>query len=471
MSNYIRRVRVNGLFEQDNQLSIDFDKQLNCIYGYNGTGKTVLLNLIVDVINVNLSKLHRSPFDSLTLLTSSNKQAVRYITVHNRFDNVYFEFHQDQVLEVTSSPFRNRVYNFKRDTLYSVVSEGSFSSRVHATKKNDCQSIELSMLKSLIEKEISVTYVPLLRMSENDVRNRMNANTSLNHDRGSHRYLTSIQEEFSKQYASAQSSIARKLEVLSSSILEKLFISKSEVNNIKYQNMASKLMSSGEVDSSKVQMNEVMNQIESLDLKISPSIIIEHYSSWHKVQEDLIAANKKLSRLDESALDSDREEVISGYTKAYFTFLTTVGTYSKIQDAINQIEKVYYERYLYLRKFNDFKDAINDFLLDGKEFTFDDDGTFRFSNKGRHVRMSQLSSGEKHLIAIFGHLCVSNDDSSVFIADEPELSLHLEWQRKILPTINRLSPSTQVIVATHSPAIISKKSKKIDIEECYTYVK
>ncbi|ENC6710185.1 ATP-binding protein, partial [Vibrio harveyi] len=189
------------------------------------------------------------------------------------------------------------------------------------------------------------------------------------------------------------------------------------------------------------------------------------------VQVDLIETSKALSKIDEKYSKSMRDELFSSHTQAYFSFITTVGTYKKIQDAINQIEKVYYDRSLYLEKFNNFRDAINDFLQGGKEFNFDDDGTFRFSNKGRPVRISQLSSGEKHLIAIFGHLCVSNDDSSVFIADEPELSLHLEWQRKILPTINKLSPNTQVIVATHSPGIISRNSNKIDIEECYSYVK
>jgi predicted ATP-dependent endonuclease of OLD family len=41
----------------------------------------------------------------------------------------------------------------------------------------------------------------------------------------------------------------------------------------------------------------------------------------------------------------------------------------------------------------------------------------------------------------------------LFIADEPELSLHIDWQRKILNALLDLNPKAQIIVATHSPEI------------------
>ena len=38
--------------------------------------------------------------------------------------------------------------------------------------------------------------------------------------------------------------------------------------------------------------------------------------------------------------------------------------------------------------------------------------------------------------------------------DEPEISLNIEWQKKIIQYIRELNPNVQVIIATHSPAII-----------------
>ena len=46
--------------------------------------------------------------------------------------------------------------------------------------------------------------------------------------------------------------------------------------------------------------------------------------------------------------------------------------------------------------------------------------------------------------------------TNIFLTDEPELSLHIEWQRKIIPAIQKLNPNAQIIAATHSPEVASK---------------
>lgn len=282
-------------------------------------------------------------------------------------------------------------------------------------------------------------------------------------ERSSDKFIDTIQEEFSKQYASAQSTIARKLEKLSSTILEKLLFSSEELDAMQFNKDVDKLFAAGKPDESSLKMSKLVNQIKDLDLNIPIERISEHYSSWTKIQKRLLEANIAFKK----ASENEREDSFTEYTSAYFDFVQKVALYNKLQEAITEIEKVYLEKSIYLKKFEQFKDAINDFLSDSKMFYYDDDGTFRFTNNGRPVNLQHLSSGEKHLIAILGHLCTSTSDSSVFIADEPELSLHLEWQRKILPTIKKLSPNIQVIVATHSPAIISKDAKRIDIVRCY----
>ena len=48
----------------------------------------------------------------------------------------------------------------------------------------------------------------------------------------------------------------------------------------------------------------------------------------------------------------------------------------------------------------------------------------------------------------------------MFIVDEPELSLHLEWQLEFVDTLLELNPDIQLIFATHSPEIIGKRRDK-----------
>ncbi|MCM8845034.1 ATP-binding protein, partial [Citrobacter cronae] len=95
-----------------------------------------------------------------------------------------------------------------------------------------------------------------------------------------------------------------------------------------------------------------------------------------------------------------------------------------------------------------------------------EDGEFKIYSNKRRIKLPDLSSGEKHIITILGRATLSNKDGAVFVADEPELSLHLDWQRKILTSIKKLSPLSQIIVATHSPAIFTKGTNQINLEDC-----
>ncbi len=50
--------------------------------------------------------------------------------------------------------------------------------------------------------------------------------------------------------------------------------------------------------------------------------------------------------------------------------------------------------------------------------------------------------------------------TGIFIIDEPELSLHVEWQNKFIPNLLEVAGGTQLILATHSPEIIGDRTEK-----------
>jgi predicted ATP-dependent endonuclease of OLD family len=66
----------------------------------------------------------------------------------------------------------------------------------------------------------------------------------------------------------------------------------------------------------------------------------------------------------------------------------------------------------------------------------------------------QLSSGEKQMLVILTTVLVQDNKPSILFMDEPEISLHLDWQRKLIQYIKELNPNVQIILATHSPGII-----------------
>ncbi len=103
---------------------------------------------------------------------------------------------------------------------------------------------------------------------------------------------------------------------------------------------------------------------------------------------------------------------------------------------------------------NRYLDIIDEmFSYSGKVVVRDSD-ELRFATKNSEVSPFQLSSGEKQLLIILTTVLVQDGVPSVLIMDEPELSLHHQWQKKLLERIVSLNANLQIITTTHSPAMI-----------------
>ncbi len=77
-----------------------------------------------------------------------------------------------------------------------------------------------------------------------------------------------------------------------------------------------------------------------------------------------------------------------------------------------------------------------------------------FSQYGEEITPYMLSSGEKQLLVIMLTALVMENRPGVLLMDEPEVSLHIEWQQRLITLIRTLNPNVQIILCTHSPAII-----------------
>ena len=110
-----------------------------------------------------------------------------------------------------------------------------------------------------------------------------------------------------------------------------------------------------------------------------------------------------------------------------------------------------------LRRVELFKEIINSRFSD-KKFEIDKDKGFVFKSDRDNsiVPPKALSSGEQHEIVLTYGLLFRARAKSLILIDEPELSLHVTWQRKFLEDIARISELADLdfLVATHSPSII-----------------
>lgn len=83
---------------------------------------------------------------------------------------------------------------------------------------------------------------------------------------------------------------------------------------------------------------------------------------------------------------------------------------------------------------------------------------FNFSKVGTGVeKFNDFSTGEKQLITflVYSAIELPKDTPSLIIIDEPELSLHVKWQRKLLKNLLKKN-NIKILSATHSPYILNK---------------
>lgn len=103
------------------------------------------------------------------------------------------------------------------------------------------------------------------------------------------------------------------------------------------------------------------------------------------------------------------------------------------------------------RKFQDIIDEL--FSETGKQI-IRTENEIKFSQIGETLYPYQLSSGEKQMLAIMLTVLVEDNKPCVLFMDEPEVSLHVEWQKRLIDLIMELNPNVQIILTTHSPAVI-----------------
>jgi len=101
-----------------------------------------------------------------------------------------------------------------------------------------------------------------------------------------------------------------------------------------------------------------------------------------------------------------------------------------------------------------FQDLVDDLFEETGKKIVRTENEIRFSQIGEILVPYQLSSGEKQMLAILLTVLVEDQQPYVLFMDEPEVSLHIEWQKRLIDLIIELNPNVQVILTTHSPAVI-----------------
>ncbi len=163
----------------------------------------------------------------------------------------------------------------------------------------------------------------------------------------------------------------------------------------------------------------------------------------------------------ENLLTKKYSQIIKEIDKKQFTFSENIlhadedtFSFKTIQNEVQKISKYRQEK---MQPFSELHKLLQKFLKN-KNVNFGDINSLTIGDTTKAIESDLLSAGEKQMLSFLAYNAVYND--TIFIIDEPELSLHGDWQRLLIPTLLKQNPSNQFIMATHSPFIYSKYPDK-----------
>ena len=178
-------------------------------------------------------------------------------------------------------------------------------------------------------------------------------------------------------------------------------------------------------------------------------------------REDFVSALKSSRlRLVEALSDNSKNEfknLIIEKLKA----LSAEGSYDAIFEKVllrallwNMMDSLKLEKML-LSSINLLAEKFNSYLIDEKELKILDNKVF-IAVDGRELPVSDLSSGERHILTFLTLVLFQGRQRNFLIIDEPEISLNIKWQRELMGLLHNLAPNTQIIVASHSPVLAKR---------------
>lgn len=129
-----------------------------------------------------------------------------------------------------------------------------------------------------------------------------------------------------------------------------------------------------------------------------------------------------------------------------------------------ELDKINERKNLFIRLVNEC------FSETGKELSNDSTKLVFIKDNAIGIYPKELSSGEKQLLIILLTVLLERGEEYVLMLDEPEISMHISWQYKLIDMILQLNPNVQILLITHSPMIFSDGwgDKAIHMEDITT---
>lgn len=421
-------VIIEGFWGQ-HQIKTKFHEDINIFIGKNGTGKSTFMYLLQAVLSVDLDLLSNLQFESIIIRIKKGK-SIKKIQVVKK---------PDELLEFKSLSFQLSTSKYEFPILSKDLHYGRYrSGRLHPKLLR-----ELDELRGFLSELIGLSFLSVYRDEMMDINdNRANRREPVQNSVDLK--LLKLMNEFTTYQLQLETEISSLSAKFQKDVLKSMLFN-SDFDIVDTNKKID--MGKDRIEDIRLQLQDAYRDLGLTDKKTKEAINI-HVKEIANAAEVI---NKRIDNPDEPL-----------YAQ-HVTPLTLLRRTRKIIDFSTRLQT---EKNKVFKPIEDYLKLLKEFI-EGKKFT-----TSNFNHGGLIVHkanevfpLSELSSGEKQLIILLTEALLQKLKPTIFIADEPELSLHISWQRMILPSLISLNPMAQVIVATHSPEIVGKwKSNAINME-------
>lgn len=427
--------KLFGIYDYSipNNQETDITKLL-IVYGDNGSGKTTLLKLF------------------FYLLSTRDKSGYKTKLAETKFKKFSVQFQNG--IEIGATREISRPGSF---TYYIAKNGKTLKALELKASPNNSISIEPGSAADFTYQEILI-YLRKLNITTfylSDDRKILNSVTSGMHQSEDQRiYLNDSDIIYSKDYEKVnlkkmlnerKLALEPTIERLIDWVRNKIISGsrKGEQNSqVIFSDIIKNYITLSETETSAKDKDILFKELDNLEQKI-PSFV-------------------NLGLIDNLDTKSIRNSIKKARTHEQIKFLSTVISpyLDSVNAKLNALEIVESTLNLFIITINDYfsNKSISFHLTTGFALKQNND-----KDELEDIDFNWLSSGEKQLLLLLINTITSADDATIFIIDEPEISLNIKWQRKLIKTLLEFSAdkNIQFILATHSFELLSAYKNSI----------
>lgn len=447
----INRVRIKGLF---GLYSYDLPKDsiftnATILYGDNGVGKSTLLRLVYHLLSSAGNRGHRTAlwnteFSSLEVLLSTGVtvKAERISEEDIRFLRLDIEkekntiarwnyinkrssrssFHENSIRLFIDEDGRKRTIPENRDPSFEYENDMLTGEDIYLTELARCAPMMFMLNADRRLDSDSVAdpsdEVELRRLMHFDTHNSINELVQRSREIG-----------LSQALSSASKWISQKAIIGTNQ-------GSTNVHSV-YTDVVNRIVSPYSNIESEQNVSSLVDRLKNIEERVGAHA---HYQLATKLStKDFIDALE----LD----NEEKSELAAELLKPYIQSL------ERKLEAVDPIYEI----------IDNFVKAINEFLND-KRINFQLGKGFQILNPfDTELEASQLSSGEQQLLLLFCYVITARDKPSVFMIDEPEISLNIKWQRQLIQALLEITEGAdiQFIFASHSMELLAQHRHRV----------